>query len=1249
MNNAPQTVGANPPGTQIIFPGAPNPSGNFNSQNQPTRIQVPNGTHTRPGAGTPLISGGRGFHLNAGPLRQPPRTPISLSGSLPALVNFNNNQNAPPALKPVSGFAPSGPPPSLSSSAGGQNPLTSEPTIELNRTAPIASSTSTTTSSTSSRTEHPGFKREQNLGDETKPNLTSASSNTSDSTSTEASIHAADSSVSTTTTSVVKTNDNWAPLQGNSSSSSNEFPVVQPESQNQTGSSSNTTRPTQAAGGQRPNLNLAPSPDIVTVPPGYNPDHVNTPPNSYDISVSAQMGGPSGGPSPVASQPPQNQYEISNNNQAPFQSLMVNNNSEPFVLAPMSNTPTPPLISPSSVTTILWSPPTASDRAKLPPLTAPTPQPTSITQPDEGPKTTVTIDQTATVAPGHHRSSVSQASPDPMAGIGNMGAASTQAPTRIRDHSADHDFVSSATNDEQQAVVYGKAAQGKESNKPTPPAQFNATGVTPASNHPATIESSVAGKPYIKSVQMDNQVRPYAAQANNPGSSHQHQQPATGSSTQQHTIRRPFKPSRPMGADSRPAGMHVNSGFTISGGSANQTMPTGDIHDYVANVPPLFQSALPVVGGANTNPSPNEPAKSEESSLSSAADQLALPAAPSTSSPPIARIRRPTFKPKPEKPPIRIDSCIVGDDSSCEVSHNERCITEYGISSCHCKPGFGRLSQLRGPCKLVNWFQLALKIDRLSDDRRLAYNQTLANPNTEEYQFLEFESIQAISWAVQQSSLARKFMGARLNSFFERDSRVWANMSVSFEAANLTMSDPKQQMKFGQELNKLIQPGRNGPPKTIGESMIILDNNSQINNSHSISGQIERGPTKNELGPVSRLMDVNECASRELNDCSSNATCTNEFGAFQCQCNPGFEDKYAASGDKSKLGRHCLGCSPSYCSNRGSCSIADGQKQCKCRANFMGARCDIDFEVLVVVTVGTAVGIIILVITFWCLLVFNRRWKREQQKMDAISATSGLTYNYVNSQSTSSSNNSLMSPHSAAASRMPGGGGLGRSGANYQPASHGLMAASNYGVPGQHLYPAGAIGRQALTSHAAYATDQQAIMGSTSSGSSAASQPIVCKTAFAAYQYDDSSGLLIAPASSGGSSSIEQTSPSDSHYMQNLGQHQAAYSGYTLSGHHHHAHPHSHAHHSHGHAHVGHGHGHQHHHSHSQLYAPQQHHQRHLSLGQLNKSSSQQLSQFHADYNTAARSAAALYAASQYRNQNNKENGSIGYYLVKAK
>lgn len=55
--------------------------------------------------------------------------------------------------------------------------------------------------------------------------------------------------------------------------------------------------------------------------------------------------------------------------------------------------------------------------------------------------------------------------------------------------------------------------------------------------------------------------------------------------------------------------------------------------------------------------------------------------------PPHSNTPRPNYRVRPQQPPVRIDTCIVGDDSTCDSAQNERCKTDVGVSSCHCRPG----------------------------------------------------------------------------------------------------------------------------------------------------------------------------------------------------------------------------------------------------------------------------------------------------------------------------------------------------------------------------------------------------------------------------------------------------------------------------------------------------------------------------------------------------------------------------------
>lgn len=84
----------------------------------------------------------------------------------------------------------------------------------------------------------------------------------------------------------------------------------------------------------------------------------------------------------------------------------------------------------------------------------------------------------------------------------------------------------------------------------------------------------------------------------------------------------------------------------------------------------------------------------------------------SSDNPPVSPNKRPTFHRRPTHPPVRIDTCIVGDDSTCDKAQNERCRTEVGVSSCHCRPGYSRRKH-REPCiRKFNYCNIVSCLDK---------------------------------------------------------------------------------------------------------------------------------------------------------------------------------------------------------------------------------------------------------------------------------------------------------------------------------------------------------------------------------------------------------------------------------------------------------------------------------------------------------------------------------------------------------
>lgn len=105
--------------------------------------------------------------------------------------------------------------------------------------------------------------------------------------------------------------------------------------------------------------------------------------------------------------------------------------------------------------------------------------------------------------------------------------------------------------------------------------------------------------------------------------------------------------------------------------------------------------------------------------------------------------RRPVYgRPRPSQPPVRIDTCIVGDDSTCDGSQHEVCRTEAGVSACHCRPGHARRKH-REPCRKIVSVLLSLRVDRLYE-RRIVWASELADKSSTSYQQLAYEAERAV-------------------------------------------------------------------------------------------------------------------------------------------------------------------------------------------------------------------------------------------------------------------------------------------------------------------------------------------------------------------------------------------------------------------------------------------------------------------------------------------------------------------------
>ncbi|XP_032675585.1 uncharacterized protein LOC116846171 [Odontomachus brunneus] len=361
--------------------------------------------------------------------------------------------------------------------------------------------------------------------------------------------------------------------------------------------------------------------------------------------------------------------------------------------------------------------------------------------------------------------------------------------------------------------------------------------------------------------------------------------------------------------------------------------PTGPTH---VQPQPTRTQPPPIIGTGLAIPQPDAPVATSR------------PNGPNRRQPPLYR--------RPTQPPVRIDTCIVGDTSTCDASQHEACATVQGVSACHCKPGYARL-QHSLPCKKIVSIVVSIRVDKFYD-KKIVWDRGLSDKDSESYQTLAYEANRAIESAMSMTPFSDEYMGSQINNVYQGD----VSQGQGGVFVNTTL--------------KLTYEPRTIRPSLAGELQrhllgVIHRRNNNIGNS---ALYVDSPP-----GSISNLQDLDECASSELNDCHSSASCSNTFGGFTCSCNLGLKDPH--KDDPNESGRTCLSCPSTYCNNRGSCSYQGDQMQCTCTGNYYGAQCEVDGEVLGVAIGASVAALVIIVLTLVCLVMWSRRWSREQKSV----------------------------------------------------------------------------------------------------------------------------------------------------------------------------------------------------------------------------------------------------------------------------
>ncbi|XP_073986228.1 calcium-binding EGF-like domain-containing protein pawn isoform X2 [Rhodnius prolixus] len=306
----------------------------------------------------------------------------------------------------------------------------------------------------------------------------------------------------------------------------------------------------------------------------------------------------------------------------------------------------------------------------------------------------------------------------------------------------------------------------------------------------------------------------------------------------------------------------------------------------------------------------------------------------------------------PQQPPVRIDTCIVGDWSTCDTDQHEICRTDQGVSSCHCAPGYSKHSH-RQPCKRVVSVVASVQVEKIYE-HKLTWSEKLKDRESQEYLQLEYEANRALESAMSMTPFSDAFMGSKLNNIYTIPGAphkpVFINLTLQIEESTETL---RPQIKG--EIQKQLLGAIHRRSNNIGTSPLWAT----------------------AANSVSHLQDLDECQSPDLNDCHIAATCKNIFGSFECTCPNGYKDEFSTNPHKS--GRRCETCSSEHCNHRGTCSYSNGIPVCQCVGNYYGSQCEVDGEVLGVAIGASVAAVIIILSTLACLCMWSRRWNKEQK------------------------------------------------------------------------------------------------------------------------------------------------------------------------------------------------------------------------------------------------------------------------------
>ncbi|XP_038078003.1 uncharacterized protein LOC119745597 isoform X2 [Patiria miniata] len=252
-----------------------------------------------------------------------------------------------------------------------------------------------------------------------------------------------------------------------------------------------------------------------------------------------------------------------------------------------------------------------------------------------------------------------------------------------------------------------------------------------------------------------------------------------------------------------------------------------------------------------------------------------------------------------------IDPC---SSNPCAEKANSECVSDgQGSFTCSCLPLF---FESDGECASSSSFSGTLRITQI-ESRQAEFSEELQDPSSETFRSMAASMEKTIDSIYLTSSpeVAERYLGSTVLGFKN------GSIVVDYVAhLNNTQNQPADD------------------PTAIESA--FEDAYMQSINTGSINITVDVA--------ASTVTDLDECASEDTNDCSSDAACTNLQGSFTCQCLEGFIDASPAG----RPGRICTVPQPSVCatssdidcSPNATCYDTDSRPEgfsCQCLVGFV--------------------------------------------------------------------------------------------------------------------------------------------------------------------------------------------------------------------------------------------------------------------------------------------------------------------------